>query len=84
MLAYTFMNIGAFAVITVLAGRGEERVRIEDYRGFGYKHPVAAIAMTLFLFSLAGIPPTGGFMGKFYIFPPRLRKAILGLPLLVC
>jgi NADH-quinone oxidoreductase subunit N len=82
MLAYTFMNIGAFAVITVLAGRGEEKVHIEDYRGLGYKHPLAAIAMSLFLFSLAGIPPTGGFMGKFYIFSAAVKEGYIGLAII--
>jgi NADH-quinone oxidoreductase subunit N len=79
MLTYTFMNIGAFAVITVLAGKGEEKVNITDYRGFGYRHPLAAIAMSLFLFSLAGIPPTGGFMGKFYIFSAAVKEGYIGL-----
>jgi NADH-quinone oxidoreductase subunit N len=82
MLAYTFMNIGAFAVITVLGGRGEAKVHIEDYRGFGYKHPLAAIAMSLFLFSLAGIPPTGGFMGKFYIFSAAVKEGYIGLAII--
>jgi NADH-quinone oxidoreductase subunit N len=82
MLAYTFMNIGAFAVITILAGKGEEKVRIEDYRGFGFKHPFAAIAMSLFLFSLAGIPPTGGFMGKFYIFSAAVKEGYIGLAII--
>jgi NADH-quinone oxidoreductase subunit N len=82
MLAYTFMNIGAFAVITVLGGKGEKNVHIEDYRGLGYKHPVAAIAMSLFLFSLAGIPPTGGFMGKFYIFSAAVKEGYIGLAII--
>jgi NADH-quinone oxidoreductase subunit N len=82
MLAYTFMNIGAFAVITVLAGKGEERVHIQDFRGLGYKHPLAAIAMSLFLFSLAGIPPTGGFMGKFYIFSAAVKEGYIGLAII--
>ena len=82
MLAYTFMNIGAFAIITVLGGKGEERVHIEDYRGLGYKHPFAAIAMSLFLFSLAGIPPTGGFMGKFYIFSAAIKEGYIGLAII--
>jgi NADH-quinone oxidoreductase subunit N len=79
MLAYTFMNIGAFALITVLGGKGEERVRVADYRGLGYRHPWAAIALSLFLFSLAGIPPTGGFMGKFYIFSAAVKEGYIGL-----
>jgi NADH-quinone oxidoreductase subunit N len=79
MLAYTFMNIGAFALITVLGGKGEKRVLIRDYRGLGYRHPWAAVAMSLFLFSLAGIPPTGGFMGKFYIFSAAVKEGYIGL-----
>jgi len=82
MLAYTFMNIGAFAVITVLGGKGEEKVNITDYNGLGYRHPVAAIAMSLFLFSLAGIPPTAGFMGKFYIFSAAIKEGYLGLAII--
>jgi NADH-quinone oxidoreductase subunit N len=82
MLAYTFMNIGAFALITVLGGKGEERVHIVDYKGLGYKHPLAAIAMSLFLFSLAGIPPTGGFMGKFYIFSAAVNQGYIGLAII--
>jgi len=82
MLAYTFMNIGAFAVITVLAGKGEQRVQIDDFKGLGYRHPVAALAMSLFLFSLAGIPPTGGFMGKFYIFSAAVKEGFVGLAII--
>ncbi|MFH0994986.1 MAG: NADH-quinone oxidoreductase subunit N [Pseudomonadota bacterium] len=82
MLAYTFMNIGAFAVISVLGGKGEEKVNIADYNGLGYRHPVAAIAMSLFLFSLAGIPPTAGFMGKFYIFSAAIKEGYLGLAII--
>jgi NADH-quinone oxidoreductase subunit N len=82
MLAYTFMNIGAFAVITVLSGKGEEKVNVVDYNGLGYSHPVAAIAMSLFLFSLAGIPPTAGFMGKFYIFSAAIKEGYLGLAII--
>jgi NADH-quinone oxidoreductase subunit N len=82
MLAYTFMNIGAFAIITVIGGKGEERVNIQDYRGLGYQHPYAAVAMSLFLFSLAGIPPTGGFMGKFYIFSAAVSEGFVGLAII--
>jgi NADH-quinone oxidoreductase subunit N len=82
MLAYTLMNIGAFAIITVLGGKGEEKVHIDDYRGLGYKHPFASIAMSLFLFSLAGIPPTAGFMGKFYIFSAAIKEGYIWLAII--
>lgn len=79
MLAYTFMNLGAFAIITVLGGKGEQRVNVDDYRGLAFKHPYAALAMSLFLFSLAGIPPTGGFIGKFYIFSAAVKEGYVWL-----
>jgi len=82
MLAYTFMNIGAFAIIAVLGGKGEEKVNIQDFSGLGYSHPIAAIAMSLFLFSLAGIPPTAGFMGKFYIFSAAIQEGYLVLAII--
>lgn len=82
LLAYTFMNIGAFALITVLGGKGEERVSVKDYAGIGYKYPAAAIAMSLFLFSLAGIPPTAGFMGKFYIFSAAIKEGYVWLAII--
>ncbi|MEW6080010.1 MAG: NADH-quinone oxidoreductase subunit N [Thermodesulfobacteriota bacterium] len=82
LLAYTFMNLGAFAIITVIGGRNEERVNVQDFAGFGYRNPVAAVMMSLFLFSLAGIPPTAGFMGKFYIFSAAIKEGFLGLALI--
>jgi len=82
LLAYTFMNIGAFALITVLGGKGEEKVTVGDYKGVGYKYPFAALAMSLFLFSLAGIPPTGGFMGKFYIFSAAVKEGYIWLAII--
>lgn len=82
MLAYTLMNIGAFAIITYLGGVGEERITIKDYAGIGYRHPIAAVALSLFLFSLAGIPPTAGFMGKFYLFSAAIDAGYLGLAII--
>jgi NADH-quinone oxidoreductase subunit N len=82
LLTYTFMNIGAFALITTLGGKGEQRVNIQDFKGLGYKYPYAAIVMSLFLFSLAGIPPTGGFMGKFYIFSAAIKEGYIGLTII--
>ncbi len=82
LLTYTFMNLGAFALITILGGKGEQRIDIQDYKGLGYKYPYAAIVMSLFLFSLAGIPPTGGFMGKFYIFSAAIKEGYIGLTII--
>lgn len=82
MLAYTLMNIGAFAIITYIGGLGEERITIKDYAGLGYRYPIAAVALSLFLFSLAGIPPTAGFMGKFYLFSAAIDAGYLGLAII--
>ena len=79
LMAYAFMNIGAFAVITLLGKKGEAYTNISDFAGIGFKNPVMAAVMCVFLFSLAGIPPTGGFMGKFYIFTEALKSGYVWL-----
>ena len=68
LMIYTFMNIGAFAVIIMLRGEGIKGEDINDYEGLAKKHPVLAAFMLIFMFSLTGIPPTAGFIGKFYVF----------------
>ncbi len=82
MLAYSFMNLGAFAVIIVLGKKGEENSNIEDLSGLGYKHPVLAVTMCIFMFSLAGIPPLVGFMSKFYIFSSAIKSGFLVLTII--
>jgi len=82
MLAYMFMNLGAFAVIIVLGRKGEENANIEDFSGLGYKHPLLAVAMCIFMFSLAGIPPLIGFIGKFYIFSAAIKSGFLILAII--
>ncbi len=57
MLAYTFTNIGAFGVVAIVGSKGEANVMIDDYRGLGKAHSMLALVMSIFLFSLAGIPP---------------------------
>jgi len=64
LLIYTFMNLGAFGIV-ILLDKGEN---ISDYNGLSKSHPYTAALMLVFMFSLAGIPPTAGFIGKFYIF----------------
>jgi NADH-quinone oxidoreductase subunit N len=68
LLVYTFMNLGAFAVITSLRQRDVIGDEIDDLAGLYSRAPVESILMLLFLLSLAGIPPTAGFLGKYYIF----------------
>jgi len=82
LLVYVFMNLGAFAVIMVLGKKGEENLQIDDYGGLGYKHPVLAITMSIFMFSLAGIPPFAGFIGKFYIFSAAIKSGYIVLAII--
>lgn len=79
LLGYAFTNLGAFAVVIALERRGVEGDLITDYRGLAARHPVLAAAMALFLFSLTGIPPLAGFVGKFYIFSAALNAGLVGL-----
>ena len=72
-MIYLFMNIGAFVVATLVGGRvGAEE--IDDYRGLSRRAPLAALAMAIFLFSLTGLPPLAGFIGKFLLFYAVLAK----------
>jgi NADH-quinone oxidoreductase subunit N len=68
LFAYVFMNIGAFAIIIVLRRKGLIGDEIEDVQGLYYRNPAAAVLLLLFMLSLAGIPPTAGFLGKYFIF----------------
>ncbi len=68
LLAYAFMNLGAFTVVILLGKKGEENTLISDYAGIGFKYPLLSAAMTIFMLSMAGIPPLGGFMAKLYVF----------------
>jgi NADH-quinone oxidoreductase subunit N len=62
-----FMNLGAFYVVMLFSNKLESE-SIEDYKGLGFKAPLESVALTIFLVSLTGLPPTGGFVAKLYIF----------------
>ncbi len=79
MLVYTFMNMGAFAVLVLIGRRGEEQLTLEGFSGLGYKKPVLGVALCIFLFSLMGLPPTAGFTGKFYIFAGAINEGFIWL-----
>ncbi len=72
LFIYGFMNMGAFAILILLSSSGARHESLDDYRGLAKSHPLAAILMLLFMFSLAGIPPTAGFIGKFYLLKSAL------------
>jgi NADH-quinone oxidoreductase subunit N len=79
MLSYAFMNIGAFAVVILVSKKGDANGNVSDFAGLGFKKPILALAMTLFLFSLAGVPPAAGFIGKFYLFSGAIQKGYIWL-----
>jgi NADH-quinone oxidoreductase subunit N len=82
LAAYALMNIGAFSVVSHLSGRGERYLNIEDFSGLGQKQPLTAAMLSIFLLSLIGVPLTGGFFGKFYIFKAALESHLVWLTVL--
>jgi len=82
LVVYTVSNLGAFGVLTAFAIQGEEPQNYRDLRGLGYHHPRRGGALAFFLLSLAGIPPTAGFIAKFNIFHAALKADYLGISLL--
>jgi len=79
LIAYTAMNLGALSIVLALSGKGDRRVDLEDYAGLGKTQPWPAAALALFLISLAGIPLTGGFVGKFYLFSAAIQQHYVAL-----
>jgi len=82
LLIYTFMNLGAFGVVIMLRKDGVMGEDIQDLAGLAKKNRLAALLMLIFMFSLAGIPPTAGFIGKFYIFMSALNAGFLWLAII--
>jgi NADH-quinone oxidoreductase subunit N len=77
--AYAAMNVGAFAMVAHLANAGEKYVTLEDYAGLGRRAPAQAAILTVFMLSLIGIPVTGGFLAKFYVFQAAMQSHLTGL-----
>ena len=77
--SYAAMNVGAFAVVSHFGAAGERYVTLEDYSGLGRRSPLLAATLTIFLLSLIGIPITGGFFAKFYVFSAALQANLVGL-----
>jgi NADH-quinone oxidoreductase subunit N len=74
LLVYAVMNLGAFAVVTLIARSGDRRTDTEDYRGIGFQTPALSLTLSLFLLSLLGVPLTAGFMGKVLVFSEALGQ----------
>lgn len=80
--AYSLMSLGSFAVVTVVAKQGDQRYAFSDYAGLGHTNPCLAAVMSLFMFALAGFPPTAGFAGKFYVFSAAAQSGYYNLALI--
>ena len=83
MLTYAVTNLGAFAVISLLAQKNDRRADFEDFNGIGFKAPVLSFTLSLFMLSLLGLPLTAGFMGKVLVFRPALEAGSTILVVLV-
>ena len=79
---YVIMNIGAFSCLYLLKKDGEYKENISDLSGISKKHPLLAISLLIILFSLAGVPPLGGFFAKFYVFVAVLEKQMYALAII--
>lgn len=82
LMIYLFMNIGAFAIVIMLRREGFQGENLEDYMGLSKSHPLASALMLIFMFSLAGIPPTAGFVGKFYVFMEAINAGYVSLAII--
>jgi NADH-quinone oxidoreductase subunit N len=79
LFAYSLMTLGALAVLSMLEQSENSTIGVEDLGGLSRKHPVLSVALVIFLLSLAGIPPTLGFFGKFYLFTAALEEGLVPL-----
>jgi NADH-quinone oxidoreductase subunit N len=82
LLAYTVSTAGAFGTLVLCGSRGREAVTYDDLSGLGKRHPAAALSFSLFLVSLAGVPPTAGFFGKWFVFKAAIDGGLYWLAIL--
>lgn len=82
LTVYVFMNIGALGVISMVEREEEKNLRYEDYSGLSQKNPFTAALMAIFMFSLAGIPPFGGFLAKYYVFAAAVNSNLTWLAII--
>ena len=82
LAAYTFMNLGAFGIVSLLEGKDETNLSINSYAGLGNRKPLLSALLAIIMFSLAGIPPFAGFFGKYYIFIAAIKSNLTWLAIL--
>jgi NADH-quinone oxidoreductase subunit N len=83
LLIYTLMNVGAFGIVILVSGQGEEHLEIQEYAGFGWRHPLLGVLFTVFLLSLAGFPGTGGFIGKVFLLQGTMEANLVYLSVIL-
>ena len=77
LFSYTLMNLGAFGVLYLIDGVERKAQTLDDYKGLGFKYPGLAFLMSLFLVAMAGLPPTAGFIAKFYVFSAAIKEGYM-------
>ena len=82
MFAYLFTNMGAFAIVIAMENKINEGIMLSDYQGLAKRNPWLALAMAYFMLSLIGIPPTGGFSGKFFVFRTAIEADLVWLAII--
>ena len=82
LAAYTFMNLGAFGVIAIIEGKNETNLTFDSYSGLASRQPLLAALLSLFMFSLAGIPPFAEFFGKYYVFIAAIKAHLTWLAII--
>ncbi len=82
MFAYLFTNLGAFAIVIAMERKLGEGVFLDDYKGLAKEYPWIALAMSIFMLSLAGVPPTAGFAAKFYVFRAAIEAELVWLAII--
>ena len=82
LVAYSIMNLGAFAVLVAIAGRNDHGLNLQDISGLARRHPWLSFAFAVFMFSMAGLPPTAGFIAKYLVFYSAIQAGEIWLVVL--
>ncbi len=82
LLPYALVNVAMFLIAAVISRHHSGKYLVEDYKGLARQHPFVALLIGVFVFALAGIPPTAGFMGKFFLFSAAMKTGHVGLAVL--
>jgi NADH-quinone oxidoreductase subunit N len=82
LVAYSFMNFGAFAIVSFMEREDDKNLSLDDYIGLSRQQPLLALLMAVFMFALAGVPPFAGFFGKYYVFFAAIKSQMTWLAII--